>query len=160
MNAQQSIAKFGRFAYTPKPLPDNHENIEIDPVWVRANIVSITIPWQNRRITAHRLAAPIFAAVWQAWADAGLLDRVLTFGGSWVPRYKRGRSGSDDALSNHSWGAAFDINPSWNPLGGIPAPSGSKGCILELVPIAKAHGMAWGGEFKSRVDGMHFECMP
>jgi hypothetical protein len=160
VNAQQSIAKFGRFKYTARPLPGDHEHIVIDPAWVTANIVSVAIPWQGRKIQVHRLAAPAVLATWQAWADAGLLDRVLTFGGAWVPRYKRGRTGSDDALSNHAWGAAFDINASWNPLGGLPAPLGNKGCVLELVPLAKAHGLAWGGDFVGRVDGMHFECTP
>jgi hypothetical protein len=64
--------------------------------------------------------------------------------------------GSTTTLSNHAYGTAFDINAAWNGLGREPAPLGAKGSVLELLPLAEAHGFAWGGLF-SRRDAMHFE---
>lgn len=34
---------------------------------------------------------------------------------------------------------------------------GKQGCVRELVEIATEQGFYWGGHFKSRPDGMHFE---
>jgi hypothetical protein len=42
-------------------------------------------------------------------------------------------------------------------LGAIPAPVGHEGSVRELVPIAHRFGFYWGGYFKQRPDGMHFE---
>ena len=39
----------------------------------------------------------------------------------------------------------------------LPAPAGAEGSVRELVDIANAHGFFWGGHFKGRPDGMHFE---
>jgi hypothetical protein len=39
----------------------------------------------------------------------------------------------------------------------VPALKGKQGCVRELVPIANQHGIYWGGHFKRRPDGMHFE---
>ena len=92
--------------------------------------------------------------MWLQWEKEGLLDRILTFDGSFVPRFIRG---STSTLSNHAFGTAFDINAQFNPLGQEPAEMGAKGCVRELVPIANRFGFAWGGHFKKRPDGMHFE---
>jgi hypothetical protein len=79
---------------------------------------------------------------------------VLTWEGSFAPRFVRG---SNVTLSNHAWGTAFDINYAWNTLGAQPALRGQKGSVRELVPIANEFGFYWGGHFKGRADGMHFE---
>jgi len=91
--------------------------------------------------------------LWSDWENAGLLAHVLTWAGSFVPRFSRG---STSVLSNHSFGSAFDINVAWNQLGVEPALVGQKGSVRELVPIAHQNGFYWGGHF-SRGDGMHFE---
>jgi hypothetical protein len=64
---------------------------------------------------------------------------------------------STSSLSNHAFGTAFDINADQNPLGHQPALPGEPGCVFELVPIAHKFGFYWGGHFKDRRDGMHFE---
>lgn len=43
------------------------------------------------------------------------------------------------------------------PLGAQPALSGQKGSVRDLVGIANEHGFYWGGHFRTRLDGMHFE---
>ena len=88
-----------------------------------------------------------------AWEDAGLVDLLLTWEGSFAPRFIRG---GRPLLSNHAWGTAFDVNFRWNRLATVPALRGDKGSVRELVPIAHEHGFFWGGHF-SRCDGMHFE---
>jgi hypothetical protein len=60
-------------------------------------------------------------------------------------------------LSNHAWGTAFDINVQWNGLGITPAFRNEAGSVRDLVEIAYQNGFYWGGWFKSRQDGMHFE---
>jgi hypothetical protein len=92
--------------------------------------------------------------LWKAWQAKSVLPLVLTFGGSFVPRFIRG---SRTVLSNHAFGSAFDINVAWNLLGNTPALVGQKGSVRPLVSIANEYGFYWGGHFNSRRDGMHFE---
>lgn len=151
---------FGKYTYTRKPLPDNRENIQIHPPWEAQNIVTVNIPQligvkgapRSGNIRVHRRVATQFQNLWDEWGQEGLIDRVLTWGGSYVPRLVRGGS----SLSNHAFGTAFDINVAWNGLAVRPALVGSQGSVRELVPIAHKHGFYWGGHF-SRQDGMHFE---
>ena len=63
-------------------------------------------------------------ALFAAWADAGIVDLLLTWDGSFVPRFVRGKP---DVLSNHAWGTAFDVNFPWNRLGTVPALRGEQG---------------------------------
>ncbi|MEO5953847.1 MAG: M15 family metallopeptidase [Chloroflexia bacterium] len=157
--ARQEV--FGTFNYQSKPIPNNPENIVIAGTWQRENIVAVVLPQligvagapKDGRIWFHKKAAAQLVTLWSEWADAGLLDRVESWGGSFVPRFVRG---SRSVLSNHSFGSAFDINMAHNPLGGEPAALNHPGCVGELVQIAHRNGFYWGGHF-SRKDGMHFE---
>lgn len=155
-------ALFGRFAFRHRPLPDNFENVEITDDWEARNLVSVTLPQlagikgapASRRVRFHHLAANQLVELWAAWDRAGLIDRVVSWHGSFVPRFQRG---SVTALSNHAFGSAFDINVDANKLGAIPALVGEPGCVRELVRLANKHGFYWGGHFQKRPDGMHFE---
>lgn len=158
---QQRAAMFGAFEYEPAPTTDNPEAIRILGNWEHENIVSVPLPQlsqvtngRNRGMRFHRLARAQLIELWEDWESAGLLDRILTYAGSFVPRFIRG---SRSRLSNHAFGSAFDINVRWNPLNKIPAAVGETGCVRELVPIANRHGFYWGGHYNSRPDGMHFE---
>lgn len=153
---------FGRFTYRHRPVPGNYENIEIMNDWEQANIVRVNlaqlvgVPGAPRTgmVAFHRLGANQLQAMWGVWERRGLVDRVVSWAGSFVPRFIRG---STTVLSNHAFGTAFDINVDWNPLGAIPALYGQQGCVRELVKIANDHGFYWGGHFQDRPDGMHFE---
>lgn len=153
---------FGAFQYVAAPVRGNAESIRITDGWQQQNIVPVTIPQligvrgapRNGVILFHRMAAQQLAAMWAAWEAAGLLDRVIMWAGSFVPRFIRG---SRTELSNHAFGTAFDINVEWNGLGVRPALVGERGSVRELVPIAHEHGFYWGGHFSGRPDGMHFE---
>lgn len=158
----ERFAAFGRFSYTPAPLPNNKENIVEDPVWVAQNIVSIYIPElagvrgapANLKVPFLKAAAPQLQALFRAWKEAGLLDRILTWWGSYVPRFVRG---STTYLSNHAFGTGFDINAEWNGYGMVPAPVGAKGSVRELAEVAKQIGTWWWGGWFGHPDGMHYE---
>ena len=155
-------ALFGKFSYQHDPQPDNYENIRLLGNWSADNIVIVTIPQlvgikgapKNGNIQVHKLVANQFKTLWQAWQDAGLLNRVLAYDGSFVPRFVRG---STTTLSNHAFGSAFDINVAWNGIGTLPALKEEKGSVRELVPLANHYGFYWGGHYAKRPDGMHFE---
>jgi hypothetical protein len=151
---------FGAFDFVPRPVAGNKENIEILGDWEDENIVTVDIPIKGfagksgpLRMRFHKKAKDQLIGLWLDWEKAGLLDRVLTFDGAFVPRFVR----DGTSLSNHAFGSAFDINFADNQLGTEPALVGEKGCVRELVQLANKWGFYWGGHFKSRLDGMHFE---
>jgi hypothetical protein len=140
--------------------------IEILDDWVEQNILTIEIP-QLKSILAFgkpfnglvRFYKGAVEQLRQAWEDVErhrLLDRVLSWDGSFVPRLVRG---STSRPSNHAFGTAFDINARWNGLGVTPPPAGVKGSVRELVPIFEKYGFFWGGNYRHRPDGMHFEVV-
>ncbi|MCU0347334.1 MAG: M15 family metallopeptidase [Saprospiraceae bacterium] len=150
---------FGNFKF--KSAGNGTEAIIITDGWAEKNIVRPEIPQlkgikgvpQSGKIQFHKLGAEQLQALFVDWEKAGLMKHILTWEGSFVPRFVRG---SRKVLSNHSFGTAFDINYAWNKLGQVPALIGEKGSVRELVAIANKHGFYWGGHF-SRLDGMHFE---
>ena len=152
-------AVFGEFRY--EPIGPDTDDIRILGGWQKANIQPVTVPQlvgvkgapATGRIWVHKLVIEQVRALFQAWDGAGLTDLILTWDGSFVPRFVRG---SRTTLSNHAWGTAFDVNYPWNRLGTVPAMRGDKGSVRDLVPVAADHGFYWGGHF-SRRDGMHFE---
>ena len=153
---------FGKFDFVVAPVPSNPENIRILGTWVQDNIVRVQLPQlvgvqgapHNGGARFHKKAADQLVALWKAWEDAGFLDRILTWDGSFVPRFIRGNR---TVLSNHAFGTAFDINAALNPRGTRPLLVGKKGSVRELVTIANDHGFYWGGHFGAKPDGMHFE---
>ena len=153
---------FGAFKFAAAPVSGNRENIQILGDWEERQIIRVEIPQlrdvsgapASRRASWHRAAAPQLLALWRAWEEAGLLDLVKTWDGSFVPRFVRG---SRATLSNHCFGSAFDINANFNSLGTRPALVGRTGSVRELVPLANKFGFFWGGHYNGRPDGMHFE---
>jgi D-alanyl-D-alanine carboxypeptidase/Putative peptidoglycan binding domain len=160
--ARQKI--FGKFRFDPAPTPKNKERIKIQGNWEKENIVSLKIDElkgidvfgrpSSGRLRFHKKATAQLKGLWATWGAINKIALIQSYGGSFVPRFIRG---SKETLSNHAFGSAFDINTGWNGLGKTPAPVGSNGSVRELVPIANDFGFYWGGHFKSRPDGMHFE---
>lgn len=159
--ARQSV--WGKFAYKAAPTAGNREAIRITDGWAQKSIVGVNVPQlvgvrgahREGKVYLHKAIAPQFLALWQVWEDEGLIHLVKSWAGMWVPRFIRG---SSTVLSNHAFGTAFDINAPWNPLGAEPKHVGEVGSVRELVPAAWDHGFYWGGDFRSRPDGMHFEA--
>lgn len=79
--------------------------------------------------------------------DRGLINELKTWDGCFNVRKKRGLN----SLSLHSWGIAIDINAAWNGLGKTPTMS------AKLVKCFTDCGFEWGGTWKNRPDGMHFQ---
>jgi peptidoglycan hydrolase-like protein with peptidoglycan-binding domain len=173
-NAAITTSLFGSFRFERRPVPGNNEAIRILDGWDTANIVTVTIPQlvgvpipldagravlSKGKLQCHKKARDKLVALFQAWEDAGLKDRILTFDGSFVPRLIRGTTNPVPAnLSNHSFGSTFDINAEQNPRGSPPALMGKRGCVRELVDVANRLGFYWGGHFAGKADGMHFEA--
>lgn len=161
LSASARAEAFGSYPFVPDPSQGNPEGIRITSDWVSKHIVVVTVPElkgvvgapSSGKIQLHELVAPRVVALFAAWREAGVLDLVLTYAGSFVPRFVRGKPG---VLSSHAHGSAFDLNAAWNRFGGIPAQVGAKGTVRKLVPIANELGFYWGGHFSKR-DGMHFE---
>jgi D-alanyl-D-alanine carboxypeptidase-like protein/putative peptidoglycan binding protein len=159
---QQRQAVFGRYDYVSAPEPGNPEAIRILGTWVKDNILNVPVPQLRKALGSkapqtiqfHRLAATQLQGMWAEWESEKLLDRILVYDGSFVPRFVRG---SRTVLSNHAFGSAFDVNEKFNKLGNRPALVGEKGSVRELVPIANRWGFYWGGHYNGRPDGMHFE---
>ena len=164
VSTSQRQALFGAFSYEPAPTPQNPEAIRITDGWVGENIRRVVVPQlqgvpgapHTGGVFFHKAVSDQLVRLFQAWEDAGLLHLVESWAGSWVPRFIRG---SRSTLSNHAFGTAFDINAPWNPLGATPAGRGEKGTVIPLVKLANEHGFFWGGHFRSRPDGMHFEAV-
>lgn len=163
-------AAYGRFAFKSEPKPGNPESVRILGGWDATNLTTIRIPQiagapGGRLVCAHHAAVGPLLAVWAAWEKAGMLPLVHVFSGAYVARFKR-QNGTEaerlakclklgaGSLSNHCYGTAFDINAPELPLG-RPLLTGSP--FAKLVPVAEACGWYWGGNFKSRIDCMHFE---
>jgi hypothetical protein len=168
MTLRDREAVFGHFDFKPAPIPSNPEGIQILGTWSRDNIVSVDLPQlanvhgrpAGAPVLFHKKAAQQLVDLLQAWDDAGLMPLVLSWDGSYAPRFVRG---SRTTLSNHAWGMAFDINAEYNPLGVRPALMGRSGSVRQLVPLANEYGFWWGGHWgypsvsSNRPDGMHFE---
>jgi len=149
---------FGKFAFRSKPLAGNPENIEVTDDWAKRNIIIANVPQLSEikgsaKVAFHTSGKAQLEKLWKDWEKENLLHLILTWSGSYNPRFIRG---SRTVLSNHAFGTAFDINVEWNKLGAMPALAGRKGSVRDLVDIASHNGFYWGGHF-SRLDGMHFE---
>jgi hypothetical protein len=180
-NASRNAA-LGCFKFRQLPLANRSDKDEIDikgscddaiADWRRANIVNVTVPQlrfatRSTTVTCHRIAAPHLQALFAKWEELDLLHLIRSYEGAFSPRYKRGQSPSKSghgikkskdvgALSNHSFGAAIDINEPDNPFDTEPQLCPMRGCVRELVGPANDVGFFWGGHFGSPKDGMHFE---
>jgi len=154
---------FGRFSYVSSPTQSNPEAITITGDWIKNSLLNVNIPQlrgipgapKSCNVTIHKFISQQFVDLFSAWESAGLTYLIMTWAGTWSPRFIRG---SRTVLSNHAWATAFDINVQWNQLGVQPALKGATGSVRELVDIAYDHGFYWGGWFNKRPDGMHFEA--
>lgn len=156
----QRVQLFGVIEYIADGTPSNPERIKIINDWQKVHLGSVEIPQlknvkgAGRTVSFHKKAIPQLVRFFERVEKEDLLSHLLTWGGTWSPRFIRG---SRTTLSNHSWATAFDCNVAWNGLGVRPALMGTEGSVRELVEIGYEHGLIWGGHWPSRPDGMHFE---
>lgn len=140
-----------------------------DPAWEKANIVEkrdlpgVPHKWYFQ---CHRLVEPYIR---EALRRALLADpdyEIVT-AASYVFRHQR--HDPKRPLSYHSWGIAFDIDPSLNSgktfdVKKTPPPWSKewrkhwpKGLSQEFVEAVESVGFAWGGRWRGYIDPMHFE---
>ncbi|HWQ12984.1 MAG TPA: N-acetylmuramoyl-L-alanine amidase [Roseiflexaceae bacterium] len=145
---------FGKYQYRV----NGDRTVTITDGWAERHMVEVPTPMlAHLRISKVKFldrAAPQLEALLRAWAEAGLIDRIISWDGTFVPRLMR----KLDNLSAHSWGTAFDINAALNGQGVRPPLVGQRGSVRELVSLANQFGFFWGGHFGGGfIDGMHFE---
>jgi len=136
--------------------------------WKRTFLTQISLPYVMRlswnktitvnKLTCHKEVASslqsILGSILDLYGsrDAIKAARMDLFGGCYNFRTVRG----GHTLSMHAYGAAIDLDPEKNPRD-KPWKANSGMMPVEVIEIFKDHGWAWGGDFKSRPDCMHFE---
>jgi hypothetical protein len=125
------------------------------PDFEAKNIVLFPLPYPlyygTQKVTrsrAHRLAVPHFIKALENVYDRGLAGEVKHYGGIFAQRPKRGQSSH---MSTHCWGIAGDFEPAKYPLG---SPARFSDAVVKCFADA---GFFYGGDFKGRPDGMHFQ---
>jgi conflict system STAND superfamily ATPase/D-alanyl-D-alanine carboxypeptidase-like protein len=125
--------------------------------WDQNNIMTVDIPQLQNiqganggKVQFNRLAANQLKEAWAEVETQGLLNRVVSWQGSFA------RKAIGTRLSSHALGLAFDINIEANQTGVVPALQGDPGSVRELVPIFQKHGFTWGGNW-TVPDGGHLE---
>lgn len=130
-----------------------------DEAWVAANLVELELPQLKRlqgfpasgKIKFHKKAAPHLVAALKEIEERGLLPKLVSFGGAWIPRTIRG-----GAYSTHAFGISIDLNVETEWVGEGPQTFDAVKSLQELVPIFKRHGFYWGGDF-AQPDASHFQ---
>jgi len=142
-------------------------NGEVDPAWVKANIVQVPC-WEmvedGKKVTSiaiHRLCADSLKRVlWEIWNHYGqdpaklIAAGLHEFGGSFNFRTNRN---APTKLSLHAYGAALDLAPTANPNDTKWQDNGTM-LPMAVVRAFKAEGWGWGGMFSGVPDGMHMEA--
>lgn len=131
----QALAKYGQ--------PEKESSMVL---WdIPAELEIGVIP---RRLYCNKDIIEPLSKAFKELIETGKISELKTFDGCFNIRYQRG---SRTAASLHSWGIAIDVNAAWNGLGKEPQLS------PEFVKCFTDNGFDWGGNFKSRKDGMHFQ---
>ena len=116
-------------------------------------IISVPIEGTKVKVRCAKAVAPLIAEFCKEFhqliepIDEGALD-------DWGYAFRMVR-GSTDKLSNHSSGTAIDLNATKHPLGKVGTFSPEK--VPMIRALAKKYGLKWGGDYKGRIDEMHFE---
>ncbi len=154
---------FGQFRYREL----SGGRIEIDPQWIAANIVTITLPGLNQRVQVNKGAADNFIKAFNYIKNGtavvngrqvSLLSLVKTMDGTFVTRHVNWNPSR--GLSNHSWGTAIDINASSHYVGLRIDPNSTTdpNAILWRKAFQPA-GFSWGNRYSTGPDSMHFEVL-
>ena len=100
-----------------------------------------------KRIYCNRDMIEPLSKAFHNLIQTGHVSELKTWDGCFNIRKKRGLS----SMSLHSWGIAIDVNAFENQLNQTPKLSpGFVKCFTDA-------GFDWGGVWKSRPDGMHFQ---
>lgn len=100
-----------------------------------------------KKIFINKDFKPVLEKALRHLMTRGLTKELKTWDGVFVIRTKRALT----SLSLHSWAIAVDVNRAENDLHMIPKLSS------EFVKCFTDAGCEWGGFWKNRPDGMHFQ---
>lgn len=100
-----------------------------------------------KRIYCNKDMVKPLTKAFKALIKSGCVSELKTWDGCFNIRKMRG----GNQMSLHSWGVAVDVNAFENGLGGEPK------LTPEFVKCFTDAGFDWGGNWKSRKDGMHFQ---
>jgi hypothetical protein len=100
-----------------------------------------------KRIYCNKAMVKPLTNAFQNLIKTGKVNELKTWDGCFNIRKIRGGK----QMSLHSWGIAIDVNAFENGLGREPKLS------PEFVKCFTDAGFDWGGNWKSRKDGMHFQ---
>lgn len=150
---------FGRFYYREA----SGGRIQVDPKWVAENIVTITLPGLNRQVQVHKNAASRFIKAFTYIKNGSvtingrkvpLLSLIDSMDGTYVTRHVNWNP--SNGLSNHSWGAAIDINASDHFRYVNPGNEPYDPNLILWEKAFKPAGFSWGNSY---ADAMHFELL-
>ena len=100
-----------------------------------------------KKIYCNKLMVEPLTQAFTNLIQSGHVAELKTWDGCFNVRTMRGLN----SQSLHSWGIAIDVNANWNQLGQKPTLSaGFVKCFTDA-------GFEWGGNWKNRIDGMHFQ---
>jgi len=122
-----------------------------DPDEIR--ITSYPVKGTDRKLKCAESVGPLLAAFAAEFheliepIDEGIYD-------DWAYAFRMVR-GTTDRLSCHSSGTAIDLNATKHPLGKMGTFPAEK--VPMIRALAKKYGLKWGGDYKGRIDEMHFE---
>ena len=122
-----------------------------DPAEIGIKIYAV--PGTNRKLRCAEAVAPLligFAAEFHALIEP--IDEGEWDEWGYAFRDVRGVVGK---LSNHASGTAIDLNATKHPLGKVGTFPAEK--VPMIRALAKKYRLAWGGDYRGRVDEMHFE---
>jgi hypothetical protein len=137
--------------------------IEIDPNWIDANIVTITLPGLNQKVQVHKDAAHHFIQAFTTikngtaivnGKEVSLLSLIDTMDGTFVTRHVMWNASR--GLSHHSWGIAIDINADKHFNYVDPDQSPNDPNLILWKKAFQPAGFSWGNSYG---DSMHFELL-
>ncbi len=134
---------FGEFTFRDT----SGRDVQIDPAWVSANIVTTSVPLLGQ-VTCHKAIIPSVRAALEALERTGRGDTVQAQNYAGCQYARRIAPGA--GLSRHSWGLALDLNISTDPRGTFESQDDA------LVTAMTSRGFSWGGEWEYPDPG-HYE---
>lgn len=150
---------FGQFRYREL----SGGRIEVDPVWIANNIVTITLPGLNKNVQVNKAAADNFIQAFTYIKNGTatingkqvpLLSLIKTMDGTFVTRHVNWNPAK--GLSNHSWGTAIDINAANHFRYVNPAQEPNDPNVILWEKAFKPAGFSWGNSYG---DSMHYELL-
>lgn len=135
-------------------------------LWYAPPEVLLANPLFPKRIYINRLIIEPLDAVVALLYARNLLGEIETFDGCFNPRYQRKvKAGSaiKPPMSVHSWGLALDFNSKDNPLVAVDIRNREARRKLYVkwsepfLDCWRQTGWDCGADWKTRLDGMHFQ---